>query len=112
MTKLLPFTLDVSAIAAGSLLIFAEDSTQAVEICQERAEELIAYLADGAHLPRPVPHVNSDPDEPYLTADRTLEYTFTVLPAMGYEVAGSEALTPGLFRIDTTPSYEPTDTED
>lgn len=91
----LPFTMDVSAIAQGSILIYAGSIQEANEILHEREDELIAALAEAAGLPHPDTIDDAHP----------LEYSLSVSPAMGYEVSGSEALVAGLFTPTRLDAY-------
>ena len=84
-----PFTLSVEATVSSRTLIYAGSMGEAAEILEERLEELQANLLEDAHLPR-----EGEPGYDHIF------FEFDVNQAMGYEVAGTNRLIPGLTTLD------------
>ena len=84
-----PFTLSVEANISSRTLIYAGSMGEAAEILEERLEELQANLLEAAHLPK-----EGEPGHDHIF------FEFDVNQAMGYEVAGTNRLIPGLTTLD------------
>ena len=88
ITESHPFILQINASAEGRILVFAEDMDAAETILHERRDELITALQTTAGLP-----ADDAPTTKFVTYDAVIS------PAMGFEVAGSASLIPGLFTV-------------
>ena len=84
MTAMRPYILEGTASVDARLLIFADSIQDAAEILQERTEEMMQSITETANLPE---------------GEHILWY-FDVRPASGHEVAGSDAIQPGLVVVD------------
>lgn len=92
-----PFVIETTAFIRAKLLVYGKDFETAHEIAHERFDEMMAAI---------------DTRYPGMKTDDITGFQLTARAAYGYEVAGSDALAPGLVTLTSTDVHADCDDED
>lgn len=92
-----PFVIETSAVIRAKLLVFGKDFETAHEIAHERFDEMMTAI---------------DARYPGMKTDDVTGFQLTARAAYGYEVAGSDAIAPGMVTLVTTDTHADCDDDD